>query len=227
MTTSALAMLSMMQFGDSQFPSGSFAFSNGLEILFNDNKIKGPEQIYDLIEVQLKGRWNSLDRVALCHVYRQAENLDAINAIDNEVEALSLSAGLRSGSKRNGAALLGIHARLGTTLSAEYRQRVMEKKAPGHIPVVQGLVFRQCGLTELQAQIASAHGLCNDMLGACMRLGKLGHIHAQLIRQKLSSVIATLLEQPVSDEQLMHSYVPLTEIAAMRHEISDQRLFAN
>ncbi|WP_286304130.1 hypothetical protein [Methylophaga marina] len=60
-----------------------------------------------------------------------------------------------------------------------------------------------------------------------MRLGKLGHIHAQLIRQKLSSVIASLLEQPVSDEQLMHSYVPLTEIAAMRHEISDQRLFAN
>lgn len=222
-----LSMLNMMQFGDSQFPSGSFAFSGGLESLFNDKKIETPEQVYDFISAQLLGRWQSLDRVALCLTYRNVNNLDFIVNIDKEVDSLTLSEGLRRGSCRNGAALLGVHARLGTLSSIKYRERHLNQEAPGHIAVVQGLVFHSCGLSEIQAQIAGAHGICSDLLGAAVRLGKLGHIHAQLIRQNLSTVITEILETPVTDDQIMHSYLPLTEIAAMRHEISEQRLFAN
>tara|TARA_R110001583_G_scaffold130834_1_gene282578 strand:+ start:80024 stop:80746 length:723 start_codon:yes stop_codon:yes gene_type:complete len=222
-----LSMLNMMQFGDSQFPSGSFAFSGGLETLFNDKKIVTPEHVYDFIAAQLTSRWNSLDRVALCHTYRNANNLDVVVCIDKEVDSLTLSEGLRRGSCRNGAALLGVHARLGTTNSIEYRQRLINHETPAHIAIVQGLVFHHCGLTEQQAQIASAHGVCSDLLGAAMRLGKLGHVHAQLIRQNLTLLIAKILDNPITDDQLMHSYLPLTEIAAMRHEVSEQRLFAN
>lgn len=225
--SAAFGMLNMLQFGDSQFPSGSFAFSGGLEALFNDKKIATPEQVYDFIAAQLSGRWNSLDRVALGRSFHNANQLDIVVEIDQEVDALTLSEGLRIGSCRNGAALLSIHARLGTPGSLEYRQKLHNHEAPGHVAVIQGLVFRHCGMTLLEAQVAGAHGVCADLLGAAMRLGKLGHLHAQLIRQNLTSHIADLLSQPVSDIQQMHSYLPSTEIAAMRHEISDQRLFAN
>lgn len=225
--SAAFGMLNMLQFGDSQFPSGSFAFSGGLEALFNDKKIATPEQVYDFITAQLSGRWNSLDRVALCRSFDHANQLDVLVAIDQEVDALTLSEGLRIGSCRNGAALLSIHTRLGTQGCLEYRQKIHNHETPGHVAVIQGLVFRHSGLTLLQAQVAAAHGVCTDLLGAAMRLGKLGHLHAQLIRQNLTSFIAELLAQPVKDDQLMHSYIPSTEIAAMRHEISDQRLFAN
>lgn len=225
--SAAFGLLNMMQFGDSQFPSGSFAFSGGLEALLNDKKIITPEQVYDFITAQLSGRWNSLDRVALCRSFQHANQLQTLIAIDQEVDALTLSEGLRTGSCRNGAALLSMHARLGTQGSLEYRQQIHDHKAPGHVAVIQGLVFRHCGLTLLEAQVAAAHGVCIDLLGAAMRLGKLGHLHAQLIRQNLTPFIAELLAQPVTDNQLMHSYIPSTEIAAMRHETSEQRLFAN
>lgn len=225
--SAAFSLLNMLQFGDSQFPSGSFAFSGGLEALFNDKRMNTPEQVYDFMTAQLSRRWNSLDRVALCRSFYHASQLNALVTIDQEVDALTLSEGLRIGSCRNGAALLSIHARLGTQGSLEYRQKIHTHEAPGHVAVIQGLVFRHSGLTLLEAQVAAAHGVCTDLLGAAMRLGKLGHLHAQLIRHNLTSFIAELLAQPVTDNQLMHSYIPSTEIAAMRHEISDQRLFAN
>jgi urease accessory protein len=222
-----LSTLSLLQFGDSQFPSGSFAFSGGLEALFNDQKIRTPTEVMNFISAQLQQRWNSLDRVALCRCYRLGDDLDAISAIDHEVDAMTLAAGLRVGSCRNGAALLSIHARLETHNSAEYRRRLQSGQSPGHIAVIQGLLWRHCGLSEIQSQAASAHAVCSDLLGAAMRLGKLGHLHAQLIRQQLTPVIATLLEVPVSDHTEMHSYLPATEIAAMRHESSKLRLFSN
>lgn len=225
--SAAFGMLNMLQFGDSQFPSGSFAFSGGLEALFNDKKIATPEQVYDFIAAQLSGRWNSLDRVALCRSFHSADQLELVVEIDQEVDALTLSEGLRIGSCRNGAALLSMHARLGTRGSLEYRQKLHNHEASGHVAVIQGLVFHHCGMTLLEAQVAGAHGVCADLLGAAIRLGKLGHLHAQLIRQNLTSHISGLLAQPVNDTQQMHSYLPSTEIAAMRHEISDQRLFAN
>jgi urease accessory protein len=232
-TSAVFGMLNLLQFADSQFPSGSFAFSGGLEALFNDQKISTPEQVYDFIAAQLTHRWNSLDRVALCRSFnlcrsfKQTSQVDDLVSIDKEVDALTLSEGLRNGSCRNGAALLSIHSRLGTAYCKEYRQLILCGEAPGHIAVIQGLVWSQNSFSELQAQAASAHGVCTDLLGAAMRLGKLGHLHAQLIRQNLSLLASELLSEPVSNQQLMHSYLPATEIAAMRHEVSDQRLFAN
>jgi urease accessory protein len=226
-TSEVFGMLNLLQFADSQFPSGSFAFSGGLEALFNDQKISTPEQVYDFIAAQLTHRWNSLDRVALCRSFKQASQINDLVSIDKEVDALTLSEGLRTGSCRNGAALLSIHSRLGTAYCKEYRQLIHSGEAPGHVAVIQGLVWRQNSFSELQAQAASAHGVCTGLLGAAMRLGKLGHLHAQLIRQNLTLLVSELLSEPVSDQQLMHSYLPATEIAAMRHEVSDQRLFAN
>ena len=222
----AFSLLQLLQHGDSQFPSGSFAFSSGLEALYADGRIDSGQGLAEFVEGQLRHRWATLDRVALVRAYRLGRDLEGLVELDREVETMSLAEGLREGSQRNGNALLSMHVRLQTPLAADYRAMVTQGAAWGHIPVVQGLVWRQVGLSEAQAQAAAAHGVCTDLLGAAMRLGKVGHIQAQQIRSRMNRVLLELLENQVGAEPVMHAYVAAAEIAAMRHETSELRLFA-
>jgi urease accessory protein len=221
------SLLLLLQHGDSQFPSGSFAFSAGLEALYADKRIASVEELAQFVEGQLRHRWASLDRVALVRTHRLAKDLDGIAALDRELEAMSLAQGLRDGSSRNGNALLSMHVRLQTPLAADYRALISTGKARGHIPIVQGLLWGQLGLNENQAEAAGAHGVSSALLGAAMRLGKVGHIDVQKIRGRMNLVVMKLLADPVESEAVMHAYVAAAEIAAMRHETSELRLFAN
>jgi len=222
----AYSLLQFLQHGDSQFPSGSFAFSAGLEGLFADDRIDPVEGLQQFVEGQLRHRWVSLDRVGLVRTYRLGEDLDAVAALDREIESMSLAEGLREGSSRNGNAMLNMHARMQTPLAADYRALISAGRAPGHIPIVQGLVWGQSGLSESQAEAAAAHNVCTDLLGAAMRLGKVGHVDVQKIRNYLNLVIMKLLDDPVDSTTGMHTFVAAAEIAAMRHETSELRLFA-
>jgi urease accessory protein len=221
------ALLQMLQHGDSQFPSGSFAFSAGLERLCADDRVNSTEEISSFIKGQLRYRWATLDRVALVNTFRLGNDLKMIAVLDRNVEAMNLSEGLREGSKRNGCAFLSMHTRLKTPLANDFRLMISAGKAFGHIPVVQGLMWNQVGLTETQAETAAAHGICSDLLGVAIRLGKIGHIHAQQIRSRMNLVIAMILDNCIKTDTIMHAYLPAAEIAAMRHETSELCLFAN
>jgi len=73
----------------------------------------------------------------------------------------------------------------------------------------------------------SAHAMCLSATGAAIRLGIIGHVDAQRIMASAAPLIAELAaaEAPPIDE--IHAFVPLTEIAAMRHETGETRLFSN
>ena len=76
-----------------------------------------------------------------------------------------------------------------------------------------------------EAQVTSAHTLCLGVLGAAIRLGIIGHIDAQKILQTAHATIDGLLSARVDSE--LSSFVPASEIAMMRHEVGQSRLFAN
>ena len=62
----------------------------------------------------LRHRWATSDRVAVALAHRADGDLDRIAEIDRAVEAATLAEPLRTGSKRNGGALLAAHVRLKT-----------------------------------------------------------------------------------------------------------------
>ncbi len=220
-------LLSALQHGDSFFPSGGVAFSSGLEMLHADHEVASSEHLAAFVEGQLRHRWASCDACALMAAYRANCNLDRIAAVDAIVEAVSLAMELREGSKRAGASLLTVHARLGTTGAAAYRALIAQRKAFGHLPVAQGLLWRAVGMTEEACRAVSAHTLCIGLIGAALRLGMIGHLDAQKVLLKVRPVLVDLLRLPVSDINEICAYMPATEIAAMRHEMQDSRSFAN
>jgi urease accessory protein len=223
----ARSLLGALQYADSFFPSGSIAFSWGLETLRADGEIVSAEQVAQFLEGQLVHRWASFDAPMLVAAMRAGGKFDRLADLDDLVEAMTLAPELREGSRRAGASLLKVHAGLGTPGAAEYRQRIAERKARGHLPVVQGLLWNATGLSEEACRAVSAHTLCTGIVGAALRLGLIGHLDAQKILLQVRPVLLDLLRLPTGQYEEVYACVPHAEIAAMRHEVQDSRLFAN
>jgi urease accessory protein len=232
-----------LQQADSFFPGGAVAWSWGLETLLAEGRLGSPaeagsrrgrgiragrsEVLAGFLEGQLRHRWGCFDRAFLLAAWRDAGDLPTLMLLDARIEALTLAAELRQGSRRLGLSMLGVHAGLGTPCASAYRAAVLNGQAAGHLPIVQGLVWRGLGMSTDDAQLAAAHSLCTGLVSAALRLGLVGHLEAQQTLTWLRPVVIDLLATAAPHPEQVHGFSPLAEIAVMRHETQNLRLFAN
>ena len=156
------ALLAMLQHGDSFFPSGAVSFSWGIEALGADGKISKADDVARFVRQQLKGRWATSDRPVLCAAHAAGGDLDSVLTADRLMEANSLAAEQREGSKRMGAALLNIHARLETRGAKDYQARLRAGAAPGHVAAVQGFLWHALGLDVVLQPTNGARAVRSD-----------------------------------------------------------------
>ncbi|MEE4625737.1 urease accessory UreF family protein [Pseudomonas alliivorans] len=237
------ALLAMQQ-ADSFFPTGAVAWSWGLETLKADGHLGQIERVpprrrqretrpdrsaelCGFVEGQLRHRWNSFDRAFLVAAWQSADDLDQLMLLDAQVEALTMAEELRQGSRRVGQALLGVHAALGTPGAERYQHQVLVGETPGHLCVLQGLIWKQLGMQLEHCQLAAAHGLCTGLVSAAVRLGVMGHVDAQRVLTSIQPLIAQLLALDPPEPDNASGFTPMAEIAVMRHETQELRLFAN
>jgi urease accessory protein len=245
MNALASSLLTLQQ-ADSFFPGGAVAWSWGLETLIAEGRLSAPGAenlsarrrqrgvqrdrsgpVSAFVEGQLRYRWARFDRAFLCAAWQAADDIPALMDLDATLEALTLAEELRQGSRRVGQSLLGVHAALGTVDAARYQQQVIAQHTPGHLPVVQGLIWRRLGMPLDHCQLAAAHGLCTGLVSAAVRLGVMGHIDAQRVLTHLQPLLLELLAQAPPSVDDASGFTPMAEIAVMRHETQDLRLFAN
>lgn len=224
--TALLDLLAVLQHGDSQFPSGGFAFSWGLEGLHAEN-LMVRQDLAAFLEGQFCHRWGSFERVLIARAHAGAGDLDLLTKIDERADALTLAETAREGSKRAGSALLGVHVRLGTTHAKEFRQAVLDRRAHGHAPVVQGLVLAGTGLGLTETLAVAAHASATAFCTAAIRLGLASHLDAQKALARLRPQIARILALPLPSLEEASAFTPAAEIAMMRHAGQHLRLFSN
>lgn len=219
-------LLGLLQYGDSAFPSGGFAFSWGIEGLAADGRLVMPDDLEPLVREQLRRRWATLDRPALRLAFsRAADDLAAVAAADQELEAATLAAPARDGSRAAGRGLLGVHARLGTPFAHEYAALAASDDAPGHLAIVQGVAGRGAGLPLAAAEAMSGWAVIAGAFSAAVRLGLVGHLAAQAAMARLRPVLTSVLTSAPA-EGPPHAFTPLAEIAMARHKRRASRLFA-
>ena len=222
-----LSTLRALWQADGAFPSGSFAFSYGIEgIITLRHGLEMPE-LKRLVSAALRHRWATYDRVALLRAFRCDGDLAVIAAVDREVEASTLVESLRTGSRRNGASFLASHARIGNDLAGILRDAVRSGECLGHIAVMQGAVWSSVGLNEDLAQLTSGYTVASGLISAAIRLGAVGALQGQQVLADCLPLIEQLsmAEPPAASE--LESFVPFLDIAAARHGQADLRLFAN
>jgi urease accessory protein len=220
-------LLLILQHADGLFPSGSFAFSQGLEAMSATAGVLGPFSFEEFAQMQIRLRWAQSDRVALVRSYRHAADMDAIVALDSEVEASTLAEDLRKGSKRNGIAFLTAHARLASPQASAYLGLVRRRKANGHLPVVQGLIWRGLGFDENIAVAISGYQALASLSSSAVRLGLIGAVDVQAVITGLLTDIREASRTGITEDQPLSSFLPLTEIALSLHRASGQWLFSN
>lgn len=221
------SILTILQHGDSFFPSGGTAFSWGLEGLCNDRQVRSASEVRHFLEAQLRYRWASCDRLYVVAGHRARRDLKMVASIDRQLAALAMPREMRDGAARAGSALLAVHERIGTTGAIDYRQLVRAGDAPGHLAVVQGLVWGNLGIDERAAATMSIYALSVGVVGAALRLSIISHIEAQNLLTALRPLSKSLIEAPVPRHEDAYLGTPATDIASMRHEFQDSRLFAN
>jgi urease accessory protein len=219
--------LAVLQFGDSFFPSGAVSFSWGLEGLSGSGAIGDADGVRAFVIGQLRARWAAFDRPAVVAAHRARMSLDAVAAIDDQVETQTPCAELRSASRRMGEALLSVFARLGIGDASRYRDRVKAGGAHAHLAAMQGYLWGRAGLSEEDAVALSAHTFSTGLLGAGVRLGCLSHIDAQSILIEAREEAARLAARPLPPIGALSAYGIEAEIAVMQHANNSLRVFAN
>jgi urease accessory protein len=221
-----ISLLTILQHADSAFPTGGFAFSNGIEGLVAMNAALDRGGLTDIVTMALRHRWATSDRIAVALAHRADGDLDDIAEIDRAVEAATLAEPLRSGSKRNGNALLAAHTRLATNGAAQLRSLIEVGRALGHLAVVQGFVWRACKLSEADAIAVSGYSTAAGLIAAAVRLGCVGAVEAQAV---LTAVLPEIdaLARPMRSDAAIESFMPWVDAAAARHARAHVRLFAS
>lgn len=221
------ALLLALQHADSAFPSGGFAFSQGLEGSAAMHEGPDPFDAQAFIDVQFRHRWLSADRVALVRAHRANGCLASIAALDEEIEASTAIPPIREGSRRNGRALLVTHARMGLAEATRYRERIRQRGGHGHLAVMQGYLWQAIGIPLETAVHMGAYQCLSSLFTAALRLGLVGALEAQgMLSAALSGLVRMALPE-IADDQPLTSFTPLAEIAVMNHGRSGQRLFSN
>jgi urease accessory protein len=218
------AALALMQYGDSAYPAGGFAFSWGVEGLAADGLLSDARGVERLVGEHLQCRWASMDRPLLGAAYR-ADGVEALKRVDLQVEALTPIAEMREGSRRAGRALIGVAARRQGAFALAYRAEFGDDARLGHLPVAQAVAYREAGLALESAELVSGWSLVNGLVSAGARLGLIGHVEAQDVLTSARGALADILDAPCPDDMAPSSFTPLGDIAVARARSRAFRLF--
>ncbi|MEL6521797.1 MAG: urease accessory UreF family protein [Pseudomonadota bacterium] len=222
--TTALSQLRLLQIADSAFPTGAFAFSNGLETLVEEGRVSDKASAKAFLLEQILPRWAAFDRVFLGQAHGLAGNMGALLVLDQRCHLQNTSPTLADASRRMGRAILSVHVRLGTVGAAEMRAALQDHAIGGCDPVVQGMIGAGLGLSADETAVGALHAMVAAYLSAAVRLGTLGAIEAQTLLSDAGPAMSDVLVSPIPDEASAPAI--LAEIASLRRDATRTALFA-
>ena len=222
-----LSLLPALQQADAAFPSGGFAFSNGIEGLdAMGARLDGPA-LAGVMEAVLRHRWAPCDRTALAQAWRAGSDVARLAEIGRALEAATLPESLRRGSRRNGAALLAAHVRLGTPGASALQAALDADAIVGHLPLLQGALWQASGLDEDAATQVSGYTVASGPAPGGGRGGARAPLPAQAALRDVLPLIAALSCAPVPDIDRLGGFLPWLDIACARQQGASLRLFAS
>jgi len=214
----------LLQVNDSQFPSGAYAHSLGLEDMVQRGLVNDADGLHCFLRDQVRPALLAFDLPMLTRAHAAAADgrLDDLADLDRELDAWKLAEELRQASRRMGARRLALvrHLAPGAILD-EYAGY----GTPQHQLVVAALEMRELPLSV--AGWAVVHQSVSGYVTAAVKLLRLGQERAQsILRSTLAEMapeVAAALGAPIADDPGWFS--PLFEIASMRHARARERLF--
>jgi urease accessory protein len=226
----AASVARMLQFGDSMFPIGGFAFSGGLESAIQKRVVTDADTLLAFARTAVE-QAAAGDGIAVVRAHRAAAagDIDELVRIDERVYARKLSSETRTMSVRMGKKFAEMGAEvIGAPLLKAWRERIDAGDTPGCHPVALAVNFAVQGLPARDAFVVHQYGVAAMILSAALRLMKISHVDTQRMLYRLTAD-ADAAYEIASRARLadMAGFAPLTEILAAAHVKAHVRLFMN
>jgi urease accessory protein len=226
----AARLARMLQFGDSIFPIGGFAFSGGLESAIQKRVVTDAQTLEAFARTAAE-QSAAGDGIALVIAHRAAlaGNVAELVRIDEWVYARKLSSETRTMSVRMGKKFAELGAEVtGAPQLHAWRSEIGTGATPGCYPVALAVNFAAQGLPACDAFVVHQYGVTAMILSAALRLMRIGHVDTQRMLYRLGADADAAYEIAARARlEDMAGFAPLTEILAAVHVEAHVRLFMN
>lgn len=238
----SVEMLRLFQLADSIFPSGGFAFSNGLECMARQGNLKGMDDFHQYLECYLE-QLATLELPYLNSAFAEAKSdspesgqlsMDSNQGLTPKfiLVARDWNAWLflpaqRRGSLAQGTAWLhAIEETYAIPAISLLRQAFLTYELPLHFLMVLASTLSLVGIGLVDAQNLLLHMALRDQLGAAVRLGLLGSLQAQKMHYRFASIGDAYRSRHADWTHVMaRRSTPMIELAQVGHANLYSKLF--
>lgn len=201
------------------FPTGAFAYSQGLEAAVDCGVVSGPSELQDWLTAQLTEGTGWNDAVLLAEAWRSASSREKLDDVLALARALNFSMQRLQETIDQGAAFLRA-----AQCWAELPHGEQLDQCP--LPVAVGYVGAVHEVALGKVLAAYLHGYVSNQIQAALRLMKLGQQGGVAILAELeTNVISTAKKAGGSTIDDLGNACLLGEVMSMHHETLTSRIF--
>lgn len=214
-------IMNLLRMSDSFFPMGSFTMSQGMEQIINENLLP-KEKVSKIIDIYLDKVWKSFD---LGIFYQAMEavakrDIELLKKIDEICYCSKVTEENRSATVKMGKSLMSATEFKDGSIGNEYKDLINTGSVYGTYPVALALASMHFRYKDLGA-LSLLYVNLMEVTASLVRMGVIDYIEAQKI---LSNSVKSIKIKPVKLCDLHQSF-PFVDIASMRHELSNSRMF--
>jgi len=222
-------ILPLLQICDSNFPTGAFSHSYGLESYIQEDKVHNSETFLEWLKVYINELLIYSDGLACQLVYQALEknDLDEIWKLDRLLTIQNLPRETRDGTKRIGERMLSLVQSLyQAPILEQYQRRIGSKQSFGHPAIVFTMVAHHLGMSSSNTILYYLYSVVSSLVQNAVRAIPLG----QTDGQKIIFSIQNLLVEAVSKIENLNEddfgiVSPGLELSQMMHERVNIRIF--
>lgn len=207
-------LLILTQWLSPAYPTGAFAWSHGLEAAVASDWVRDARTLEGWLEDLLTDGSGRSDAIFIS-LAEKTRSLDALRALDETARAFCPSFERAKESDRQGAAF------------ARVTRAVWALDLPDCLlPIALGRAAHLVCLPQREVAALYLQGFASNLISAAQRLMPLGQTEAQSVLARLTPLCASVASQTAAaDEADLCSNCFLSDIASMRHETRQQRVF--
>ncbi|MBB4823448.1 urease accessory protein [Sporosarcina luteola] len=223
------SLLSLFQLCDSNFPTGAFSHSYGMETYIQEDKIFDQYTFLQWLTVYVNEQLVYSDGLACRIVYealkdgRQAQ----IWEMDRLLTVQNLPRESREGTKRIGEGMLKLVQSLyDIPLLATYTEKIRNKEAYGHPAIVFTIVGHHLGVSSESTILYYLYSVVSSLVQNAVRAIPLGQTAGQQVIQQFQDTLLDATEKiKTIDPDDFGIVSPGLELAQMQHERVGIRIF--
>ncbi|RDW19363.1 urease accessory protein UreF [Oceanobacillus chungangensis] len=221
--------LALFQLCDSNFPTGAFSHSYGLETYIQEGKVHNQATFSKWLDVYLNEQLVYADGLATRIAYEALEGnqQEDIWKLDRLLAVQNLPRETREGTQRIGEGMLNLVESLyDVPIIKAYKERIKKKQAFGHPAIVFTIIGHHLNVSLRDTTLYYLYSNLTTLVQNAVRAIPLGQTAGQKTMQQFQPVLVKALEKIEGLKMDDFGIVsPGLELSQMKHERVNIRIF--